>query len=202
LDRISVAVSDKDGNVLASQTHENHFDACAILALMIAKILKNVSATMKDVSVCITTVGPGSFTGIRTGLSTAYGIAAANPNIRICGITSFEALLASYNEQNALPAKDIVIAIDTKRNDYYFLDVSKTLSPQIGVADQIICLAKGLGVGTVITNKPDGFSYSERIDIIEQKIRAEALFKAADLENLANQPLRPFYLKDAGVTVK
>ncbi|MDR1032046.1 MAG: tRNA (adenosine(37)-N6)-threonylcarbamoyltransferase complex dimerization subunit type 1 TsaB [Holosporales bacterium] len=198
LDRISVAVSDENRRVLALQEHENHFDAASILAFMIANALKDAGVTMKDVATCITTIGPGSFTGIRAGISTAYGIAAACPSIRLCGITSFEAVYASYKHTSE--PDNAIIALDTKRNDYYFQDAQKSLSPQVGTAEQIVDIAKAKNIKLVITNKADGFCETGPVSIVEQKITAEVLHNAVNITD--ERPLSPLYLKEAAVKVK
>ncbi|MDR1366022.1 MAG: tRNA (adenosine(37)-N6)-threonylcarbamoyltransferase complex dimerization subunit type 1 TsaB [Holosporales bacterium] len=198
LDRISIAVSDESRYVLALQEHENHFDAASVLASMIANVLKSADITMKDVAVCITTVGPGSFTGIRAGISTAYGIAAACPNIRLYGITSFEAVYASY--QHTSVPDNAIIALDTRRNDYYFQDAKKSLSPQVGTAEQIVDIAKAKNIELIITNKTDGLFDLASVSVVEQKITAEALPSAVDM--MDERPLSPLYLKEAAVKVK
>jgi tRNA threonylcarbamoyladenosine biosynthesis protein TsaB len=198
LDRISVAVFDENRRMLALQEHENHFDAASILAFMIANALKDAGIMMKDVAVCITTIGPGSFTGIRAGISTAYGIAAACPGIRLCSITSFEAIYASYKRIST--ANNAIIALDTKRSDYYIQDAQKSLSPQVSMAEQIVNIARAKNIKLIITNKTDGFCDLGPVNVVEQKITAEALHNAVDIAE--ERPLSPLYLKEAAVKLK
>jgi tRNA threonylcarbamoyl adenosine modification protein YeaZ len=63
--------------------------------------------------------GPGSFTGIRIGISAAKGFALATGK-KLLGVTSFE--LISYN---VLCDKDYLVAIDAAHGHYYVCGYNK-----------------------------------------------------------------------------
>jgi len=88
------------------------------LALVKAKI------AYKDLDYIAVGIGPGSFTGIRIGISAALGIRFAK-QIKTLGISSLEAL--AFVE----PEKDICAIIDAGREQVYSQRYSKTAPLEI-----------------------------------------------------------------------
>ncbi|MEL6436641.1 MAG: tRNA (adenosine(37)-N6)-threonylcarbamoyltransferase complex dimerization subunit type 1 TsaB [Pseudomonadota bacterium] len=81
-----------DGTVLATMTEDLGRGHAERLTSLVGETLASAAIAFSDLSRIIVTVGPGSFTGIRVGVSAArgYGMALGVP---VDGITSF-ALLA------------------------------------------------------------------------------------------------------------
>ncbi len=79
------------------------------------KVLHQAKIRLSDISGISVCTGPGSFTGVRIGLSFAKGLAYAL-QIKMAGVTSLKALAA------ATPITDILICpvIDAYRNQVYF----------------------------------------------------------------------------------
>lgn len=73
----------------------------SLLMPMIDMILKFSKITVKDINAAVVSIGPGSFTGLRIGLSTAYGLAQAL-EIPVIGIPSLEVLACSLYETHGL----------------------------------------------------------------------------------------------------
>lgn len=61
--------------------------------------LKEVNLTISDIDLFVVSVGPGSFTGIRIGVSTVKGIAQAL-NKKVVPVTSLEGLIEMVNGDN------------------------------------------------------------------------------------------------------
>jgi tRNA threonylcarbamoyladenosine biosynthesis protein TsaB len=78
----------------------------------IAELLAGQSASMADVEAIVVVSGPGSFTGIRVGLSTAKGLAEAG-DIPLIAVSRL-ALLAFAS---GLP--HVLTAVDAGRGEYY-----------------------------------------------------------------------------------
>lgn len=81
---------------------------------MIQKALKIANISLKDINLLVCDKGPGSFTGIRIGISTVKAF-HDSLNIPCIGISALESL--AYNVKN-----DTLIAsiIDCKNNNCYF----------------------------------------------------------------------------------
>lgn len=74
----------------------------------------------KDCGVAVTT-GPGSFTGIRIGVSTIQGMALAS-NIPVFGVSTLEAM--AWAGQNATPDGPATMVMDAGKGNVYFADFS------------------------------------------------------------------------------
>jgi len=82
------------------------------LVPLIQEVLKESDLEFKDLGVIVTTVGPGAFTGLRIGLSTARALGLAL-NVPVKGIATFDALARQYG------SNDAVVVLETKRADFY-----------------------------------------------------------------------------------
>lgn len=83
----------------------------ALLPVMVQAVLAEAATTAAALDLVAVTVGPGSFTGIRTGLALAHGIAVA-AGIRVVGVTVGEALADSLPH---LAERCLWVAIDSRR---------------------------------------------------------------------------------------
>ncbi|MCG8626022.1 MAG: tRNA (adenosine(37)-N6)-threonylcarbamoyltransferase complex dimerization subunit type 1 TsaB, partial [Proteobacteria bacterium] len=90
-----------------------------------ADLLKQCLAEAKVEAVAITHVaagcGPGSFTGIRTGLALAKGVALALA-VPIYGVSSLTALLSEVSEvpsESTSMSRSILVVVDSRRGGYF-----------------------------------------------------------------------------------
>lgn len=81
---------------------------------MIESILKNTGNTAADVDLYAVSTGPGSFTGIRIGVSTVKGLAFVN-NTPCVGVSSLDVLAMGFGAIRGI----IVPAVDARRNTAY-----------------------------------------------------------------------------------
>ena len=120
LDACAAAVLDTDRNKVVAQESvamkRGHAEA---LMPLIARVMKQSGIAFADLDRIAATTGPGSFTGLRVGLSAARGIAlAANkPAVGITTLTAFAAPHVSEHGENP-----IVSAIDA-RHEHVYLQV-------------------------------------------------------------------------------
>jgi tRNA threonylcarbamoyladenosine biosynthesis protein TsaB len=106
LARASAAVIE-DGRVLGAATGEGG----GVLALLAAQALAAAGLVGRDLGAVAATVGPGSFTGIRTGLALAAGIGLA-AGIPLVGVSVGEAIAAMLPD---VPPCRLWVAIDSRR---------------------------------------------------------------------------------------
>src|ERR1700688_4257695 len=94
LDACAAAVLDGDaGSIIASETRimvRGHAEA---LMPLIARVMDEAEIEFRDLGRIAVTVGPGSFTGLRVGISAARGIALAARKPAI-GLTTLAGLAA------------------------------------------------------------------------------------------------------------
>lgn len=102
----------RDKNVL-SVYHENvGLKHSVTLMPVIEDLLEKLNIKVSDVDVFCTVVGPGSFTGIRIGVSTVKALAYSLGK-KVLAVTSFESL--AYNTID----KSVVTVIDARHENYY-----------------------------------------------------------------------------------
>src|SRR6266436_3462191 len=120
LDACSAAVFDSDSAaIVASQTRimvRGHAEA---LMPLIARVMDEAEIEFKELDRIAVTVGPGSFTGLRVGISAARGIAlaAAKPAIGLSTLAGFAAPHIAADD-----GTQIVAAIDA-RHDHVYMQV-------------------------------------------------------------------------------
>lgn len=106
-----------DNTLAAARTVETARDQAKLLIPLIGEALAEAGKTYGDVDLIVSTVGPGSFTGLRLGLSTARSLALAL-SIPAVGVSTLD-VMARYAAR-ANPGKDDILAVlETKRSDFY-----------------------------------------------------------------------------------
>lgn len=90
-------------------------------------------------------IGPGSFTGLRVGVSTARGLALAL-KIPAIGVTTLEALAAEA--ANAVPGRAVLAALDAGREEIHAALFDKALVLTYGPAVTTLSEATGMAVDT------------------------------------------------------
>ena len=109
----SVAILE-DKNLIKKLELDNGLTHSETLMPLIQQLLNECSLSLNNIDLLVSDVGPGSFTGIRIGVSSCKAF-SDSLNIPCVGISSLEVL--AYNIQN-----DGVICstIDCKNNNCYF----------------------------------------------------------------------------------
>lgn len=87
---------------------------------MIETVLREAGVRFPDIERIAVTLGPGTFTGVRTGIAAAraLALAAGKP---VAGLTSLSLLLHTALAQNPreLAGKPLAVAVDARRGEVY-----------------------------------------------------------------------------------
>lgn len=86
---------------------------------MVDEIIGETNLVLSELSSIAVTIGPGTFAGVRIGLSAAKGMALAL-NIPLIPVTSLEALAYEFSNKNENFSGQIAVAIDARRGELYF----------------------------------------------------------------------------------
>jgi tRNA threonylcarbamoyladenosine biosynthesis protein TsaB len=122
LDACAAGVLDTDAAALIAQESQamkrGHAEA---LMPLIGRVIKEAGIAFAALDRIAVTTGPGSFTGLRVGLSAARGIALA-ANKPVVGLSTLTAYAAPVVARNA--AQPVISAIDARHDHVYFQVVS------------------------------------------------------------------------------
>lgn len=109
----SVAILE-DYNLINKIELNNGLTHSETLMPLIKQILDENNLSLKDINLIVSDVGPGSFTGIRIGVSTVKAF-SDSLNIPCIGITSLEVLARTITDKGI-----ICSTIDCKNDNCYF----------------------------------------------------------------------------------
>lgn len=116
-----------NGNVLQLESSNEQKDQAAWLHPAIDKLIKQEGCSLRDLQAVAVSIGPGSYTGLRVGLSAAKGFCYAL-GIPLITVGTLEILAASV--QHA--AADLICPlIDARRMEVYAAVYTKELTEKI-----------------------------------------------------------------------
>ncbi|MFC3327445.1 tRNA (adenosine(37)-N6)-threonylcarbamoyltransferase complex dimerization subunit type 1 TsaB [Mesorhizobium cantuariense] len=112
------------------------------LMAVIAEALKTAATDYAGLGAIAVSVGPGSFTGLRVGVSTARGLALAL-KVPAIGVTTLEALAA--DAAAAFPGRAVLAALDAGREEIHaaFYDEMSVLTygPAVAALAEAVTMA-------------------------------------------------------------
>jgi tRNA threonylcarbamoyladenosine biosynthesis protein TsaB len=179
-----------EGELLAETTSFDKGTHAKRLLPMVDALLKRTGVTLSDVDGFAATIGPGSFTGLRIGLSTLKGLAAATGK-PVAVLSTLEALA----HQCTVTADTVCPLLDARKKEVYYCyyrrvaDGLRALTaernaPALVAVSEITSTCAFIGDGAAL--------YRERI---EQSLGGRAMFappkentiRAATVAFLANK---------------
>lgn len=110
---LSAAVIDESGRVFSRDTDSKSMH-CELLPGYICDILKESGILMENIDCIAVSIGPGSFTGLRIGISTAAGLAYGLGK-KVAGVNTLVSLAWDCAPTGAL----VCPVIDAKRSEFY-----------------------------------------------------------------------------------
>jgi len=132
----SVALS-LDGKTIAVKELAERNIHASYLTLFIEDVMAQCGKTLRDIDAVAVSMGPGSYTGLRIGVSTAKGLCYAL-DIPLIAINTLEAMTAGfmslYNDQSVL----FCPMIDARRMEVYAAVYNSQLDELLPVEARII----------------------------------------------------------------
>src|ERR1700720_1685793 len=116
------------GRLIAQESQPMKRGHAEALMPLIARVIEQSGIAFAALDRIAVTTGPGSFTGLRVGLSAARGIALA-ANKPVVGLTTLTAFAAPVVSQNA--EQPVISAIDARHDHVYFQAVGGDGNPLI-----------------------------------------------------------------------
>lgn len=111
----SIGLSSAQGETHLFENEPNRQTEC--LMLLIEKILSDAGIRYNDLDAIAVTIGPGGFTGVRTGIAAAKGIHLVHPSIRLIAVTGFEVVATkALAEGSTLP---VLATLDARRGQLF-----------------------------------------------------------------------------------
>jgi len=103
-----------DGQLLGQSFQNNGLTHSRTLLAMTESLISNLGVRMSDINLVAVSSGPGSFTGVRIGVSAAKGL-ALGLGIPVCGVSTLEAMAYQITEPGIL----ICPVMDARRSQVY-----------------------------------------------------------------------------------
>jgi tRNA threonylcarbamoyladenosine biosynthesis protein TsaB len=129
----SVALAKDGKTILCKEIAEEGYSHAERLHVFIEAIIKEAGIALQDLSAIAVSQGPGSYTGLRIGVSAAKGLCYAL-DIPLIAVDTLQALAAQVTISSGL----IIPMIDARRMEVYSAIFSPTLEKKREVLAQII----------------------------------------------------------------
>lgn len=144
LDSCAAAVLDtQSGQLVAHESLPMKRGHAEALMPLIARVVEAADIAFQALDRIGVTTGPGSFTGLRVGLSAARGIALA-ANKPAVGVTTLMAYAAPVVGENR--ASPVISAIDARHDHVYFQavggDGSTLIVPQVAPVEEALAASR------------------------------------------------------------
>jgi tRNA threonylcarbamoyladenosine biosynthesis protein TsaB len=206
----SVCLS-KDGNLLALEESTSQKEHASFIQPAIEKLLKTAGCQLCDVDAVAVSNGPGSYTGLRVGLSSAKGLCYAlnRPLILISTLEIIASAAVEYSQPSIITEAFICPMIDARRMevftatyDYTLTQISppaamildeKSFSEQLKDHHMIFCGSGAAKFENVIQNPNAIFSHIKH-DARHMQTIAQKKYLSQSFADIAYS--EPFYLKE------
>lgn len=183
-------------NVLAWRSvHEKNIHSERLL-ILIDEVMNDSKMTLSQLTAVAVSIGPGSFTGLRIGLSAAKGL-AMSLKIPLIAVPTLDGIAESYRLNSPSAAgTDFCAMIEAKREEAFFAfyritadDVNRTTEYAIKGRSEILDDA---AAKSAVTSQPVLSAAS--VGILAERKRKELLISDYTL-------LEPLYLRDFVATL-
>lgn len=210
----SVALCDSDGGVLIKESLEDKSHASR-LTVFIKELLQENQISARELEAVAVSMGPGSYTGLRIGVSVAKGITYAS-KIPLIAVNTLESMYFGISD---LPEyKDIDLfcpMIDARRMEVYTAlfnnrgEIVKEISADIIdsssftselSASKILFFGNGAEKCREFIRHPNAL-YNTQYQLSAASLSIPAFIALRDKRFVDNAYFEPFYLKDFIATI-
>ena len=203
LDACSAGVLDTDAaRLIALESQPMKRGHAEALMPLIARVIKQAGIAFASFDRIAVTTGPGSFTGLRVGLSAARGIALAADK-PVVGLTTLTAYAAPVVSENA--EQPVISAIDARHDQVYFQvvsgDGSSLIRPRVAPIEEALRASRfgaphlvGNAAGILADRWPTDALPPFRVDAQPAPDIAWVAWLGAAV-NPDTAPARPYYLR-------
>ncbi|WP_284179231.1 tRNA (adenosine(37)-N6)-threonylcarbamoyltransferase complex dimerization subunit type 1 TsaB [Rhabdaerophilum sp. SD176] len=203
-----------EGRILAEETEPMERGHAEALMPLVRRVLDRSGIAFADLSRFAVTIGPGSFTGLRIGISAArgFGLIHQRPVVGVSTLSAFAAPILFSGDRSPVAA-----AIDARNGLVYFQSLAiggRTMAgPGVYPVEEA---ARKIGDGPVVFvgNAAEKLAQARRGAILEnrpgqrpaiqQRPSPEIAWVArlGAVADLATSPAKPLYLREANVTLQ
>ncbi|AVP88004.1 glycoprotein endopeptidase [Candidatus Phycorickettsia trachydisci] len=202
--RASCAISSNNKLLAFIEDPELQMQAEHLFSL-IDQAFKQANLNYQDITHLAVTNGPGSFTGIRIGLSAAKGILFAAPHISPICVTNFQVAAYRARKQISRKAQNIIVLLEASSTLLYVQTFNMDLEPisetEVMNNIQAINYIKSFDKLTAISGSGislvNVYDFPENIIILPRfgQINARSLIMTAgNLQDLSSQ-IQPLYIR-------
>ena len=210
-DSCSVALS-KNSEIISEKFINEPKAHASVIGGYVTDILAENSIAMADCSAVAVSKGPGSYTGLRVGVSIAKGLCygAGKPLISVCTLATIAQMALDNNLYTGEGDFTIIPMIDARRMEVYTANFSSKGEQLTPVEAKILdenSYAAELAAGPVlftgngaekfkelVGNNPNAYFAPQAPHATGMRVIASAKLEAGEFEN--NAYFEPFYLKD------
>ncbi len=201
----SVSLSSEGETLVLKEDYNNNYSHAERLHNYIDDVVKKAKITLKDLNAISVSKGPGSYTGLRIGVSAVKGLCFALDKPLI-SIATLEALAHQVNIEDGV----IVAMLDARRMEVYsaifdsnYKQVRETEAQILNIESfgEYLEQGKVYFIGNGVSKTKELISHSNAVFIENKLPSANELsalafnkFKLNDIEDVAY--FEPYYLKD------
>ena len=166
----SVAIHEQ-GELLALAEIDEPGAHAEKLLVLVDEVFEKAGLSFGDLDAVAVSQGPGSYTGLRIGVSTAKGIAYAL-EIPLIGINTLQAMAAS---QQVAPGDYVVTVLDARRKEVY----TQTFGDSLQELSSIEAVVLEEGIFDSILEKGRVYFVGDGVEKVKEEVKsANALFVA------------------------
>lgn len=194
---ISLATRDTWGSLALKQGLQH---APSLLPLA-ESLLSRLGTGARDLDLVVCSLGPGSFTGIRIGIATALGIAAAN-GTPVVGVSTLDAIAEPWQSRTG----EVYPVIDARKGRIYtalyvagkrtseYLDLSPGALRErlVSGRDPMLAGPDARRIRAMLGDRPERVPCAEFLDPLSFVRLGRGKFEKEGADPL---PLRPLYLR-------